>query len=153
MSLAVWVVALVALFFIARAWFAHRDQDDEALADLVPPPHGEAIEQLVWPVIGETQLNDDHSSRQEAIAKCVEGEPVKIDFKGGGPGGVPSARVVSDHGEIGNLRKDALEKMRQLKKHGQHVEAFIRELEGGTEENRIRSATLQIYVYKDKPHR
>lgn len=153
MSIVVWVVALVALFLIARAWLIHHDQDDDALADLVPPPHGDTIEQLTWPVIGETQLNDDHSSRQEAIAKCAEGDPVKIDFNSGGPGGVPRARVLSDHGEIGNLRKDALEKLRQFKKHHQHVEAFIRELDGGTEENRIRSVTLQIYVYKDKPHR
>lgn len=153
MSIAVWIVALIALFFIARAWLKHHDQDDDALADLVPPPHGEAIEQLTWPVVGETQLNDDHSSRQEAVAKCAEGDPVEIDFTGGGPGGVPRARVLSGHGEIGNLRQDALEKLGQLKKHHQHVEAFIRELEGGTEENRIRSATLQIYVYKDKPRR
>lgn len=153
MSLVVWIIALIALFFIARAWLIHRDEDDDAMADLVPPPHGEALEKLVWPVIGETQLNDDHSSRQEAIAQSVEGEPVRIDFTDGGPGGTPRARVLTNHGEIGNLRKDALEKLKQLKKHDQHVEAFIRELEGGTEENRIRSVTLQIYVYKDKPHR
>lgn len=152
MAILVWVAALIALFFIARAWFKHHDQDDDALADLAPPPHPGVIEQLVWPVIGETQLNDDHSSRQEAIAKSAEGDPVTIEFTSGGPGGTSSARVMSRHGEIGNLRNDALEKLEQLKRHQQHVEAFIRELDGGTEDNRIRSATIQVYVYKDAPH-
>jgi hypothetical protein len=57
--------------------------------------------------------------------------------------------VLTEFGEIGNLRKDAVEKLHQLKRHHQKVDAYIRDLEGGTEEIRIRSANLQVYVYKD----
>ena len=148
MSLLVWVIALIALFFIVRAWLRHRQEGDGALADIDPPPHGNPIETLVWPVVGETQLNDDHSSRQNALAKCGEGLAVEIKFIDGGPGWVDSARVITEHGEIGNLRKDAVEKLHQLKRHHQKVEARIRKLEGGSEENSISSATLQVYVYK-----
>lgn len=149
MSIAVWVIALIVLFFVARAWYRNQEEDHGATADLIPPPKGEAIETLIWPVVGETQMNDDHSSRQEAIAKCGEGMHVDIEFVGGGPGGTDTARVITEFGEIGNLRKDAIEKLHQLKKHHQKIDAYIRDLEGGTEENRIRSATLQVYVYKD----
>lgn len=149
MSLLVWVIALVALYFIARAWLRHREQDESALAEALAPPHGDTIEELVWPVVGETQLNYDHSSRQEAIAKCSEGTHVTIEFIDGGQGGSDSARVITEHGEIGNLRKDAIEKLHQIKRHHQHVDAYIQDLEGGDEDNRIRSATLIVYVYKD----
>ncbi|NKB45252.1 MAG: hypothetical protein GKS03_13350 [Alphaproteobacteria bacterium] len=149
MSLLVWVVALGALFFIARAWLRHREDDENVLAEALAPPHDGAIEELVWPVVGETQLNDDRSSRQEAIAQCSEGTHVTIEFIDGGPGGVDTARVITEFGEIGNLRKDAIEKLHQLKRHHQKVDAYIGELEGGGESGRIRSATLQVYVYKD----
>lgn len=149
MSLLVSIVALIVLFFIARAWLRGHEEDHGAMADLMPPPKGDAIEELIWPVVGETQLNDDHSSRQEAIAKCGEGMPVQIEFVDGGPGGADSARVLTEFGEIGNLRKDAVEKLYQLKRHHQKVDAYIRDLEGGTEKNRIRSAMPQVYVYKD----
>jgi len=149
MSVVIWIVALVALFFIAKAWFRGHEEDYGATADILPPPKGEALETLIWPVVGETQMNDDHTSRQEAIAKCAEGMPVQVKFIPGGPGGVDSARVITEFGEIGNLRKDAIEKLHQLKKHHQKVDAYIRDLEGGDEHGRIRSATLQVYVYKD----
>jgi len=149
MSLVVWIIALIVLYFIARAWLRHRADDDRALAEALAPPHGDAIEELTWPVVGETQMNDDHSSRQEAIAKCNEGAHVTIEFVDGGPGGVDSARVITEFGEIGNLRNDAIEKLHQLKKHHQKVDAYISELEGGNEDNRIRSASLIVYVYKD----
>jgi hypothetical protein len=150
MSLIVWIIALVVLFFIARAWLQRRAEDDGRIAGLVPPPHSDTIEVLEWPVVGETQMNADHTSRQQALAQCVEGMPVDIDFHHGGPGAASTARVITEHGEIGTLRKDAIDKMDQLRRHHQKVEAFILSLEGGTEEHRIRSATLQIYVYKDK---
>ncbi|MBT4740851.1 MAG: hypothetical protein HN793_06365 [Rhodospirillaceae bacterium] len=149
MSLLVWVIALLALFFIARAWLRHREENESVLSEALAPPHGDTIEELVWPVVGETQLNDDHSSRQEAIAKCREGTHVTIEFVDGGPGGVDSARVTTEHGEIGNLRKDAIEKLHQIKRHHQRVDAYIGDLDGGNEEGRIRSATLVVYVYKD----
>ena len=148
MSLLVWGIALVALFFIARLWLQSREDDDDELADLVPPPHGEPLETLVWPVVGESHRNEDGSSRQEAIAKSAEGMPVEIDYISGGDSGAGSARVLTEHGQIGTLRNDAVEKLRQLKKHHHKVEAYIRELEGGDDEGRIRSASLQIYVYK-----
>jgi hypothetical protein len=148
MSIIVWVVALVALFFIARAWLSSRD-DDERIADLVPPPHGTPLETLVWPVVGETQLNDDHSSRQQALAQCSEGMPVEIEFHDGGQGASGTARVKTRFGEIGTLRNDALTKLHELAKQHKRFEAYIRELEGGTEEHAIRSATLQIYVYDE----
>ncbi len=148
MSLLVWGVALVALFFIARLWLQSREDDDDELADLVPPPHGEPLETLVWPVVGETQLNEDGSSRQEAIAKSAEGMPVEIEYSSGGVSGAGSARVMTEYGQIGTLRNDAVEKLHQLKKHHHKVEAYIRELDGGDDEGRIRSASLQVYVYK-----
>lgn len=148
MSLLVWGIALVALFLIARMWLQSRDENDDELADLVPPPHGEPLETLVWPVVAETQLNDDGTSRQEAIAKSAEGMPVEIEYIGGGVSGAGSARVLTEHGQIGTLRNDAIEKLHELKKHHHKVEAYIRELEGGDDEGRIRSASLQVYVYK-----
>ena len=52
MNLLVWGIALVALFFIARVWLQSREDDNDELVDLVPPPHGEPLETLVWPVVG-----------------------------------------------------------------------------------------------------
>ncbi len=149
MNIVIWVVALIVLFFIARAWFMRHEQDDELIADLVPPPHGESIETLIWDLVGETQSNDDHSSRQAALAKCTEGTPVELKFVHGGPGGVDQADVLTEHGEIGDLRKDAIEKLNQLRRHHQRTEAYIRDIKGGTEEHAIRSATPQVYVYKE----
>ena len=149
MNIVIWIVALIALLFIARAWFIRHEQDDELIADLVPPPHGEPIETLIWDLVGETKLNDDHTSRQEALAKCTEGTPVTIKYKHGGPGVPDDADVLTEYGEIGDLRKDALEKLKQLKKHHQKTEAYIRDIKGGTEDHAIRSATLQVYVYKE----
>lgn len=146
MSILVWVVALVALFFIARTWLQSRN-DDERIADLVPSPNGTPLETLVWPVVGETQLNDDHTSRQQALAQCVEGMPVEVDFHGGGQGAAGTAKVMTRFGEIGTLRNDALEKLKELKRAHKRIEVYIRDLEGGTDESRIRSASLQAYVY------
>ena len=98
MTIVVRIVALVALFFVVRAWFQRHELDDNAIADLVPSPHGEAIETLHWPLVGKTQLNDDHSSRQVALGKCTEGAPVEIKFTPGGAGGVGRADVLSEHG-------------------------------------------------------
>lgn len=148
MTIVIWIIALVALFFIARAWFLRRESDDNMIADMVPPPNGEPLETLVWSLVGETQLNDDHSSRQAALEKCTEGTPVTIKFTPGGPGGTDRADVMTEYGEIGNLRKDAIEKLSQLHHHHQHTEAYIRDITGGTEEHAIRTATLQVYVYK-----
>ena len=149
MNIIIWIIALTALFFIARAWFLRHEEDDEAIADLVPPPHGEPIETLDWPVVGETQRNDDHSSRQSALAKCTEGTPVQIKFTPGGPGGTDQADVMTEYGEIGNLRNDAIEKLSQVHHHHQRTDVYIRDITGGNEEHAIRSATLQVYVYKD----
>ena len=149
MTVAIWIVALIVLFFIAAAWFRRREADDDAIADLLPPPHGEPIETLVWELVGESHLNDDHTSRQDALAKCTEGTPVTLKFKHGGPGVADDVDVLTDHGEIGDLRKDAIEKLSQLRKHHQKTEAYIRDIKGGTEDHAIRTATLQVYVYKE----
>ena len=149
MNIVIWIIALVVLFFIARAWFIRHEQDDELIADLVPPPHGEPIETLIWELVGETQLNEDRTSRQEALAKCTEGTPVTIKYKHGGPCVADYADVLTDYGEICDLIKDSLEKLNQLKKHHQKTEAYIRDIKGGTEDHAIRSATLQVYIYKE----
>ena len=98
MTIVIWVVALVALFFVARAWFQRHELDDNSIADLVPPPHGEPIETLHWPLVGETQLDNGHSSRQVALGKCTEGTLVEIKSTPGGAGGVDRAGVLSEHG-------------------------------------------------------
>lgn len=149
MTIAIWIVALVVLFFVASAWFLRHEEDDETIADFVPPPHGGPIETLIWPLVGETQLNDDHSSRQTALTKCTEGTPVEIKFTPGGPGGVDRADVLCERGGVGTLRKDAIDKLNKLRHHHQKTEAYIRNITGRTEEHAIRSATLQAYVYKD----
>ena len=149
MNYVIWVIVIIVLFFVARAWFKRREEDDDAIADLVPPPHGTPLETLVWDLVGETHRNEDGTSRQAALAKCTEGTPVTIKYKRGGPGVADDADELTEYGEIGDLRKDALKKLSQLKKHDQRTEAYIRDIKGGTEEHAIRTATLQVYVYKD----
>lgn len=146
MTIVIWIVALVVLIFIARAWLSRRD--DNAIADLVPPPKADPLETLVWDLVGETHRNEDGSSRQDALAKCTEGTPVDLKFKPGGPDGVDDVDVITEHGEIGDLRNDAIEKLNQLRRHNQTTEAYVRDVRGGTEQHAIRTATLQIYVYK-----
>jgi len=93
MTIVIWIVVLAA-----RAWFQRQELDDNFIADLVSSPHGEPIETLHWPLVGETQLNDDHSSRQVALGKCTEGTLVEIKFTPCGAGGVDRAGVLSVHG-------------------------------------------------------
>ena len=52
-------------------------------------------------VVGVTYNNDDGSSRQEILSRCLIGEPVSFYWHTFN--GAPACAVISDHGQIGYL--------------------------------------------------
>ena len=55
-------------------------------------------------VVGVKYPNDDGTSRQEILSRCLRGEPVSFYWYR--YDGAPACAVISDHGQIGHLSAD-----------------------------------------------
>lgn len=105
------------------------------------------VKSFVTKVVGVSYDNDDGSSRQEILSRCLRGEPVGLHsytFNG-----QPALAVISEHGQIGHLRQDLAADIDN--KYGDNIifSATINDITGG--DNGLHYGcfiNLSIYVPK-----
>ena len=81
-------------------------------------------------VRGTSYPNDDGSSRQEILSRCLVGEPVSFNWHTFN--GDPACSVISDHGQIGFLAADlAADLVRDYDSDDYYFVAQISDITGG----------------------
>lgn len=95
-------------------------------------------------VAGESQTNDDGTDRQRVIARCKEGDSVRLVREPRNAYDKNAVAVVTSKGQIGYLSREDAAAVAPALDRGAKAQAHIRHIGGGTKDKPTRGVWLRI---------
>nr|WP_240511246.1 HIRAN domain-containing protein [Novosphingobium panipatense] len=104
------------------------------------------------PAIGERHENEDGSSRQEELARCIPGEPVRLVREPENPHDRMAVAVLSCRGvKVGYLKRDRAVWIGSKIDRGYDVRAIVERVKGATLEGAVLGLVMRVNMEGEDP--
>jgi hypothetical protein len=142
------IIVLVIILLIVFIKAVTRDSSKESSSVTVRrEDKGPDDHQFYSKIAGVTRKNSDGTSRQALLAKCEEGEVLRLVREPDNPHDSNAVKVLTVAGEqLGYITATAAETVAREMDRGHQVRALITDLTGGTADEPTRGCNIELTI-------